>query len=69
MTSSKKSRKNKDINLETDLLLTPADFTRMKKVLSPNSQDLESYFDFLEDINAFESRKVKTKFYDAVFEL
>lgn len=69
MTSSKKSRKNKDINLETDLLLTPANFTRMKNALSPNSQDLESYFDFLEDINAFESRKVKTKFYDAAFEL
>ena len=69
MTSSKKSRKNKDINLETDLLLTPANFTRMKNALSPNSQDLESYFDFLEDINAFESKKVKTKFYDAVFEL
>lgn len=69
MTSSKKNRKNKDINLETDLLLTPADFTRMKKALSRNRQDLESYFDFLEDINAFESRKVKTKFYDATFEL
>ena len=69
MTSSKKSRKNKDINLENDLLLTPADFTRMKKALSLNRQDLESYFDFLEDINAFESKKVKTKFYDAVFEL
>ena len=30
---------------------------------------LEAYLDFLEDIDAFKSRKVKTKFYEAEFDL
>ena len=37
--------------------------------LLEKEQNLEDYFDFLEDIGAFESKKVKTKFYDAEFEL
>jgi len=69
MTSLDKSKKNKDINLEADLLLSQKDFAAMKKKPFKKEQNLEDYFDFLEDIGAFESKKVKAKFYDAEFEL
>jgi hypothetical protein len=41
----------------------------MKENHFQNDRDLEAYLDFLEDIDAFESRKVKTIFYEAEFEL
>jgi hypothetical protein len=41
----------------------------MKENHFQNDRDLEAYLDFLEAIDAFESRKVKTKFYEAEFEL
>ncbi|OEU55011.1 MAG: hypothetical protein BA868_08885 [Desulfobacterales bacterium C00003106] len=69
MTSSAKSGKNKAIDLETDLLLSQKDIAFMKKNHFQNDRDLEAYLDFLEAIDAFESRKVKTKFYEAEFEL
>ena len=69
MTSSEKSKKNKDINLDADLLLSEKDFAAIRKKPLEKEQDLEVYIDFLEDIGAFESKKVKTKFYDAEFEL
>jgi len=69
MTSSEKSKKNNNINLETDLPLSQKDFTAMRRKPFEKEQNLEDYFDFLEEIGAFESKKVKTKFYDAEFEL
>ncbi len=69
MTSSEKSKKSKDINLENDLPLSQKDFIAMRKKPFEKEQNLEDYFDFLENIGAFESKKVKTKFYDAEFEL
>ncbi len=69
MTSLEKSKKNKDINLETDLPLSQKDFVAMRKKPFEKEQNLEDYFDFLENIGAFESKKVKIKFYDAEFEL
>ena len=69
MTSSEKSKKNNNINLETDLPLSQKDFTAMRKKPFEKEQNLEDYFDFLEEIGAFESKKVKTKFYDEEFEL
>ncbi len=69
MTLSEKSRKNRDINLETDLLLSRKDIAAIRKSKFQDDRDLESYLNFLEDIDAFKSRKVKTKFYDAEFEL
>ena len=69
MTSSEKSKKNKDINLDADLLLSEKDFAAIRKKPLEKEQDLEGYIDFLEDIGAFESKKVKTKFYDEEFEL
>ena len=69
MTSSEKSKKNNNINLETDLPLSQKDFTAMRRKPFEKEQNLEDYFDFLEEIGAFESKKVKTKFYDEEFEL
>jgi hypothetical protein len=69
MKSPEKSRKNNDLNLENDLLLSTEDFAFMKKNLLQKDQDLESYLNFLDEIGAFESKKIKLKFYDAEFEL
>ena len=67
--SSEKSRKNRNIDLEADLLLSQKDFAFMRQTHCQDARDLEVYFDFLEDIGAFESKKIKTEFYDAEFEL
>lgn len=69
MKSPEKSRKNNDLNLENDLLLSAEDFAFMKKNLLQKDQGLEAYLNFLDDIGAFESKKIKLKFYDAEFEL
>lgn len=69
MNSSEKSKKNRGLDLETDLLLSKKDFAFMRQTHSQDARDLEAYFDFLDDIGAFESKKIKTEFYDAVFEL
>ena len=69
MTSSEKSKKSNNIDLETDLSLSQKDFTAMRKKPFKKDQDLEGYIDFLEAIGAFKSKKIKTKFYDAEFEL
>lgn len=41
----------------------------MREINSQDALDLEASFDFLDDIGVFESKKIKIKFYDAVFEL
>ena len=69
MNSSEKSTKDRDLDLEKDLLLSKKDFAFMRQTHSQDARDLEAYFDFLDDIGAFESKKDKTKFYDAEFEL
>lgn len=69
MNSSEKSTKNRNIDLETDLLLSQKDFAFMREINSQDALDLEASFDFLDDIGVFESKKIKIKFYDAVFEL
>jgi len=64
----KKSNKKKMI-LETDLLLSPRDYMALKNPTAHDAQDLESYLDFLEQIGAFDSKKVKAKLYREVFAL
>jgi hypothetical protein len=61
--------RSKDLDLENDLLLSSNDLAFMRKNNSQDAQDLESYLNFLDDIDAFESKKIKTEFYDAEFEL
>ena len=69
MTSLVEKGRSKDIDLENDLLLSLNDLAFMRKNNSQDAQDLESYLDFLDDIDAFESKKIKTEFYEAEFEL
>ena len=64
----KKSNKKKMI-LETDFLLSPRDYTALKNPTAHDAQDLESYLDFLEEIGAFDSKKVKAKLYKEEFAL
>jgi len=68
MRSSGKS-KSKVLNLEKDLLLTREDMIYMNKVRLDADPDLGKYFDFLEEIGAFEGPIPKKIFYDAEFEL
>jgi len=49
--------------------LSKKDFAFMTQTHSQDARDLEVYFDFLDDIGAFGSKKIKTEFYDAEFEL
>ena len=69
MTSSVKKGGNRDLDLENDLLLFSNDLAFTKKNNSQDARDLESYLNFLDDIDAFESKKIKTEFYEAEFEL
>ena len=69
MTSLMEKRRSKDLDLENDLLLSSNDLAFMRKNNSQDAQDLESYLDFLDDIDAFKSKKIKTEFYKAEFKL
>jgi hypothetical protein len=69
MALSAKKGENRDLDLENDLLLSSKDIEFMRKAGSQNMQALESYLDFLEDIDAFGSKRIKTEFYDVGFEL
>ncbi|PXF57663.1 MAG: hypothetical protein C4B58_09235 [Deltaproteobacteria bacterium] len=60
---------SKDLDLENDLLFSSNDLAFTKKNNSQDAQDLEGYLNFLDDIDAFESKKIKTEFYEAEFEL
>ena len=69
MTLSVKKGRNRDLDLENDLLLSSKDVEFIGKACSQKVQAFESYLDFLEDIDAFGSKKVKTEFYEVEFEL
>ena len=69
MTLSVKRERNRDLDLENDLLLSSKDVEFTRKASSKNVQTLEIYLDFLEDIDVFGSKKVKTEFYQVEFEL
>ena len=69
MSLSVKRNNKKEMILETDLLLSPRDYTALKSPTSHDAQDLESYLDFLEEIGAFESKKIKAKLFREVFAL
>jgi hypothetical protein len=62
-------RKSGDLDFENDLLLSLNDFEVMKNKMSQDSRDVESYLDFLDNIEAFGSRDIETTFFEAVFEL
>ena len=69
MSLSVKKSSKKELILETDLLLSPKDYTALKNPTAHDAQDLESYLDFLEETGAFDSKKIKAKLYKEVFAL
>jgi hypothetical protein len=69
MSLSVKRSNKEEIILETDFLLTSRDYTALKNPTAHDAQNLESYLDFLEEIGAFDSKKVRAKLYKEVFAL
>jgi hypothetical protein len=69
MSLLEKSSKHRELTLKNDLLAPSKDFDAVKYPNSNDNSDLEDYFDFLEEIGAFESKKKKTKFYREEFVL
>ena len=69
MSLLEKSSKHRELNLENDLLVPSKDFDALNYPNSNDKNDLDDYFDFLEEIGAFESKKKKAKFYREEFVL
>jgi hypothetical protein len=63
------SQKKSELNLEEDILITPADFAALRQPPPHDPQDINSYLEFLEEIGAFATRKIKTTFYKDIFKL
>ncbi len=57
------------LRLEKDLQLSAEDFIAMRTPSSHDPQDLAAYLDFLEDVGAFDWKKVEAKTYDEEFYL
>lgn len=60
---------SKPLNLQRDLLLTKEDMIHMNQERMDSDPDLGKYFDFLEEIEAFDGPAPEKIFYDAEFEL
>lgn len=69
MKSSEKTGEHEDLDLERDLPVSLEDIAHMGRTSIQNSEDLGAYLDFLEQIDALESRSSKRRFYDSEFEL
>jgi hypothetical protein len=63
------NRKQKLLDLESDLPLTPEDFRAMKQSRGCHDLDLAGYITWLEEIGAFKTRKAHPKIYPERFEL
>lgn len=59
----------KTLALEKDLPLTGEDFAAMRTPPSQEPWDLAAYLDFLEEIEAFRTRKTAVKVYREPFRL
>jgi hypothetical protein len=62
-------KKRAELNLEEDLLITPEDFATISKRPPHEAQDLNGYLEFLEQIGAFTTKKIKKIFYEEEFKL
>lgn len=62
-------KKQPELNLEKDLLITPEDFAPIRTRPPHDAQDLNSYLEFLEQIGAFATNKIKKNFYEEEFQL
>jgi len=68
MSCRKKSRKTSQLNLESDLSVSPEDVLALKQYSSTEPLSLEDYIAFLYDIGAFSVRKTEAKIFSEVFE-
>ena len=57
------------LRLEKDFRLSAEDFVAMRTPSSHDPQNLAAYLDFLEAVEAFESKKAKPIFYAEEFRL
>ena len=71
MKSPGKGRMTKSLNLEQDLLLTEEDLRYMEKTRfeKPGEVDIGAYIDFLEEIEAINTKRTPVKIYPCDFEL
>ena len=69
MRSQGKERGNKELNLEADLLISGEDIAFMEQNHVNSDPDLEAYLYFLEEIGAFESKKLDPVYFHEEFEL
>jgi hypothetical protein len=69
MSSLKKGSDVNDLFLESDLHISSRDMKILKQRVLDQSPDLGPYFEFLEEIGAFESRKVRAKVFSEEFSL
>lgn len=67
--NSPEKPKNREVNLEEDLLLSREDVAYMNQVRIDPDPDLGKYFDFLEAVGAFDGQAPEKIFYDEEFEL
>lgn len=67
--NSPEKPKNRELNLEEDLLLSREDVAYMNQVRIDPDPDLGKYFDFLEAVGAFDGQAPEKIFYDEEFEL
>lgn len=69
MSLSKKKTNVQELPLESDVEVTSQDIRILRQRALDSNPDLVAYFEFLEDIGAFESRKTRAKIFDELFTL
>lgn len=69
MSSLKKASDVNDLFLESDLHMSSRDMRILKQRVLDPSPDLGPYFEFLEEIGAFESRKARARVFSEEFSL
>lgn len=69
MSCSKNQEKNKLLDLETDLTITSEDSRRLEELWFRPELTFEEYIDFLEEIDAFATRKPDPVIFEEVFTL
>ena len=65
--NSSSSSESKEISPEMDIPGFQADTTSKEVLDDQNVSDLAAYLDFLEEIEAFRTKKIKTNFTDGIF--
>ena len=69
MNSPRRSSNIEELSLESDLRISSSDMKVLKQRALDPQPDLGPYFEFLEEIGALESRKVRAKVFSEEFSL